>query len=172
MTIHRRTGLILAGIAATLLVVFVFVVPVLLNGDRYRPEAISYLEESTGKKVEIGRLAVTFFPKLTIHVDDFGVKSPPLFPPSYILKVARIDAQIDPWALLHRQIVIRSLVLEQPVINLVSDPDGPWNFENPAAKNRSTSPLIGVISLVKIKRGRVIVSNLLPSDAAGPVFFE
>jgi uncharacterized protein involved in outer membrane biogenesis len=172
VTIHRRTGLILAGIAGTLLIASVFVVPVLLDADRYRPKAISYLEESTGKKVEIGRLTVTFFPKVTIQVDDFGVKSPPLFPSSYILKVARIDAQIDPWALLHRQIVIRSLVLEQPVINLVSDPDGPWNFENPAAKNRSNSSPIGVISLVKIKRGHVIASNLLPSDAAGPVFFE
>src|ERR1039457_6744089 len=132
MTIHRRIGLILAGIAGTLLIASVFVVPVLLNADRYRPKATSYLEESTGKKVEIGRLAVTFFPKVTIHVDDFAIKSPPLFPPSYILKVARIDAQIDPWPLLHRQIVIRSLLLEQPVINLVSDPDGPWNFENQA----------------------------------------
>ncbi len=168
----RRTGLILAGIAAGLLIASIFVVPVLLNADRYRLKAISYLEESTGKKVEIGRVTLTFFPKLTIRVDDLGVKSPPLFPPSYILKVARIDAQIDPWALLHRQIVIRSLVLEQPVINLVSDPDGPWNFENPGAKNKPNSFLIGVISLVKIKRGHVIASNLLPSDAAGPVFFE
>src|ERR1700676_3141538 len=172
MTIHRRAGLILAGIAGTLLVVCAFVVPALLDADRYRPKAISYLEESTGKKVEIGRLTVTFFPKVTIHADDFGVKSPPLFPSSYILKVARIDAQIDPWALLHRQIVIRSLVLEQPVINLVSDPDGPWNFENPGATKRPNSSPIGVISLVKIKRGHVIASNLLPSDAAGPVFFE
>src|SRR6202011_4100673 len=169
MTIHRRTGLILAGIAVTLLIVFVFVVPVLLNVDRYRPKATSYLEEIYGKRVEIGRLTVTFSPNVTIHVEDLGVKSPPLFPSSYILKVARIDAQIDPWALLHGQIVIGSLVLEQPVINLVSDPDGPWNFENPTAKNRSNSPPIGVISLVKIKGGRVIASNLLPSDAAGPV---
>jgi uncharacterized protein involved in outer membrane biogenesis len=172
MTIHRRAGLILAGIAVTLLVVCAFVVPALLNADRYRLKAISYLEESTGKKVEIGRLAATFFPRVTIHVEDFGVKSPPLFPPSYILKVARIDAEIEPWPLLHRQIVIRSLVLDQPVINLVSDPDGPWNFENPKANNPSHSVLIGVISLVKIKRGHVIVSNLLPSDAPGPVFFE
>ena len=172
MIIHRRTGLILAGIAGTLLIVFYFVVPALLNGDRYRSKAISDLEESTGKKVEIGRLAVTFFPRLTIHVEEFGIQSPPLFPPSYIVKVARIDAQIDFWALLHRQLVIRSLVLEQPVINLVSDPDGPWNFENPGAKNRPNSLPIGVISLVKIKRGHVIASNLLPSDAAGPVFFE
>jgi uncharacterized protein involved in outer membrane biogenesis len=171
MTVHRRTGLILVGIAAMMLIASAFVLPVLLDADRYRPKAISYLEEATGKNVEIGRLAVTFFPKLTVHADNFGVKSPPLFPSSYILRVARIDAQIDPWAVLHRQIVVRSLVLEEPVINLVPDPDGPWNFENPA-KSTSNSPLIGVIPLVEIKRGRVMVSNLLPSDAAGPIFFE
>ena len=168
----RRTGLILAGIAAGLLIASIFVVPVLLNTDRYRLKGISYLEESTGKKVEIGRLAVTFFPRLTIHVEDFGVKSPPLFPPSYILKVARIDVEIDPRPLLLGQIAIRSLVLEQPVINLVSDPDGPWNFEDPKPKARPHPVLIGVIPVVKIKRGHVLVSNLLPSDAAGPVFFE
>src|ERR1700680_1747351 len=111
MTIHRRTGLILAGIAGAVFVVCVFVVPALLNADRYRLKAISYLEESTGKKVEIGRLAVIFLPRVTIHVDDFAIKSPPLFPPSYILKVARIDAQINPWLLLHRKIAIRSLAL-------------------------------------------------------------
>ena len=172
MTIHRGTGLILAGIAGTLLIASVFVVAVLLNADRYRPKAISYLEQSTGKKVEIGRLRATFFPRVSIHVEDLGVKSPPLFPLSYILKVARIDAQIDVWALLHRQIVIRSLLLDEPIINLVSDPDGPWNFENPGAKSRPSSFPIGLIALVKIKRGHVTVSNLLPSDAAGPVFFE
>ena len=172
MTIRRRTGLILAGIACVLLVVLVFLIPILLNADRYRPQAISYLEQKTGKKVEMGRLAVTFVPRIAIQVDDFGVKSPPLFPPSYIVKVARIDAQLDVGALLHRQVVIKSLVLEQPTINLVSDPDGPWNFENPAAQNTRNALLFGVVSRVEVKRGHVTVSNLLPSDAAGPVFFE
>jgi hypothetical protein len=55
---------------------------------------------------------------------------------------------------------------------MTSDPDGPWNFENPKAQaSQDTFPL-GVISRVQIKRGRLIASNLLPSDAAGPIFFE
>jgi uncharacterized protein involved in outer membrane biogenesis len=69
-------------------------------------------------------------------------------------------------------VVIKSLVLEQPIINLVSDPDGPWNFENPGAQNTPSTLLFGVVSRVEIKHGDVTVSNLLPSDAAGPVFFE
>lgn len=172
MTIRRGTGLILAGIAAAFVIASVFVESMLLNANRYRANAVSYVEKSTGKKVEIGRLAVTLFPKVTIRVDDFAVKSPPLFSPSYILKVARIDAELDGWALLHRQVVITAMVLEQPVVNLVSDPDGPWNFENPKAKSAPISSQIGVIALVKINRGHVLVSNLLPSDAPGPVFLE
>jgi uncharacterized protein involved in outer membrane biogenesis len=172
MTTRRKIAICLLIVTGCLLAAIVFLGPVLLNADRYRPKVISYLEEKTGKKVEIGRLAVTFFPVVTIHVDDFGVKSPPLFPPSYIVKVARIDAQVDAWALLHRQIVVKSLVLDQPIINLVSDPDGPWNFENPQAKSSPSTFLFGVVSRVEIKRGQVIASNLLPSDAAGPVFLE
>jgi uncharacterized protein involved in outer membrane biogenesis len=171
MPIRRRTALIVGGIAALLLLSLIFIVPALINVDRYRPQVISYLQEKTGKQVEIGRLALTFFP-VAIHIDHFGVKNPPLFPPGYIAQVARIDAQLSVGALLHRQVVIKSLVLEDPVLNMTSDPDGPWNFENPQAQvSQNTFPL-GVISRVQIKRGQLIASNLLPSDAAGPIFFE
>src|SRR6202047_2741479 len=141
MSIRRRTGLIVVGIAALLLFALIFVGPALIRVDRYRPRVISYLQEKTGKQVEIGRLTLKFFP-LSIHIDDFGVKNPPLFPSGYIVKVARIDAVLSVGALLHRQVVIKSLVLEDPVLNLTSDPDGPWNFENPQARaSQNTFPL-------------------------------
>jgi uncharacterized protein involved in outer membrane biogenesis len=171
MANRRRTGLIVVGIAALLLLALIFVGPALMNVDHYRPQVISYLQEKTGKQVEIGRLALTFFP-VSIHIDNFGVKNPPIFPPGYIVQVARIDAELSVGALLHRQVVIKSLVLEDPVLNMTSDPDGPWNFENPQARvSENTFPL-AVISRVQIKRGQLIASNLLPSDAAGPIFFE
>ncbi|HEY0745190.1 MAG TPA: AsmA family protein [Steroidobacteraceae bacterium] len=171
VAIHHKTAIILSTIAG-LLIVAAFVLPVLLDANRYRAQVIAYLESSTGKKVELGRLRVTFFPKLNVHAEDLGIRSPPLFPPGYLLKVARIDAQVDPWALLHRKIVIVSVALDEPLVNLISDPDGPWNFENPKAKSKQSSPLFGVVPLVKIKRGHVLLSNLLPDDSPGPVFFE
>ena len=171
MAIRRKPGLIVVGIAALLLLAIIFVVPALIRVDRYRPEVISYLQEKTGKQIEIGRLGLTFFP-LSIRIDDFGVKNPPLFPSGYIVMVARMDAELSVGALLHRQVVIRSLVLEDPVLNLTSDPDGPWNFENLQAKVSVNTLPLGVISRVQIRRGQLIASNLLPSDAAGPIFFE
>jgi uncharacterized protein involved in outer membrane biogenesis len=171
MPIRRRTGLIVIGIVSLLLLALIFVGPALIKADRYRPQVISYLQEKTGKQVEIGRLALTFFP-VSMHIDNFGVKNPSIFPRGYVVQVARIDAELSVVALLHRQVVIKSLILEDPVLNMTSDPDGPWNFENPQAKaSQNTFPL-GVISRVQIKRGQLIASNLLPSDAAGPIFFE
>jgi uncharacterized protein involved in outer membrane biogenesis len=171
MAIRRRTCLIVLGIAALLLLTLIFVGPALIRIDRYRPQVISYLQEKTGKQVEIGRLSLTFFP-LSIHIDDFGVKNPPIFPRGYVVQVARIDAELNLGALLHHQVAIKSIVLNDPVLNMTSDPDGPWNFENPEVKiSQNTFPL-GVFSRVQIKRGQLVASNLLPSDAAGPIFFE
>jgi uncharacterized protein involved in outer membrane biogenesis len=171
MIIRRRTTLIVAGgVVAILLLALILVVPAVINVDRYRPQLISYLQEKTGKQVEIGRLALTFFP-VTIHIDHIGVRNPPIFPAGYVLQVARIDAELGLGALLHRQLVIKSLVVEDAVLNLTSDPDGPWNFENPQSKV-SKAVSLGPISILNIKRATVIASNLLPSDAAGPVFFE
>jgi len=88
--------------AAGILIALIFLAPVFLNLDHYRPQIISYFEQSTGKKVEIERLAISFFPRTTIHIQNFGVKSPPLFPPSYILKVPQADVVVDFWPLLRK----------------------------------------------------------------------
>jgi uncharacterized protein involved in outer membrane biogenesis len=171
MAPRRKTLLIAVAIGAALLLAFAFAVPALINVDRFRPKVISYLEEKTGKQVEIGRLTLALFP-VSIQIDDFGVRNPPIFPLGYIVKVKRIDATLSLRALLHREVVIKSLKLEEPVLHLTSDPDGPWNFENPQAKiSQNTFPL-GVISSVEINQGHLVASNLLPSDAAGPIFFE
>lgn len=168
---HKTSLAVVAIVAIFVLATIIFIVPALINVDRYRPQVISYLQEKTGKQVEIARLSLSFSP-LKVRIDHFGVRNPPIFPSGYIVQVARIDAELSVAALLHRQLVLSSLALEDPILNLTSDPDGPWNFENPQAKTSETSLPLGPISSMKIKRGVLIASNLLPSDAAGPIFFE
>ena len=94
MAFHRTTGLIVGASAAIFLAVLIFVIPALINVDRYRPQVIAYLQQKTGKQVEIGRLSLSFSP-LSIHVEGFGAKNSSLFPPGYIVKIAKIDAGLD-----------------------------------------------------------------------------
>jgi uncharacterized protein involved in outer membrane biogenesis len=166
--------LIFGGILVVLVAAIVFAAA-FVSVDRYRPKLISYLQEATGKPAEIGRLSLSFFP-LTLHVENFALRNTQPFPPGYIVKVARMDAELQFRALFHRELVLDSLVLDNPVFNPTSDPDGPWNFTNLNAVPHENAPResfqLGAIGRVRIKQGQLVASNLLPSDAPGPIFFE
>jgi uncharacterized protein YhdP len=162
------------------LVALIILAPVLVNLDRYRPEVISYLQGKSGKPVEIGRLVLTLFPSISIRVDDFGLKNPAGFPSGYFVKARRIDAILDVGALLLGRVVIKSLKVNDAAINLVSDPNKGWNFENPASSKTSdkASPegsptsFWGVISEVEIEGGQLVASYLLPSDEPAVIILE
>src|SRR5579864_5949935 len=162
MAIRRKTTIFLTGFVAAAIISMALLLSVLVNPDRYRPQVISYLEAKTGKQIEIGHIGVNWIP-LSIRIDNFGSRNPKPFPSGYFLKAARIDAAINPAALLHRRIVIKSIVLHDPVINVISDPDGQWNFENPPFKtSQAPTPIfdLGVISRIDITGGQLLASSL------------
>jgi uncharacterized protein involved in outer membrane biogenesis len=175
MAIRRKTIIAATVIVAAAIISVALLLSVLANPDRYRPQVISYLEAKTGKQIEIAHVRVNWIP-LSVRLDNFGARNPKPFPSGYFLKAARIDAAIDAAALLHRRIVIKSMVLRDPVINVISDPDGLWNFENPPSEtSQERAPIfaLGVISRVEITGGQLFASNLIdPSDRPGPVVFE
>ena len=182
MSAHSRKYLIIAvAIVVVLAVLCVLVVPMLVDLNRYRPQVAALLESSTGKPARIGRLHLTLFPHIAIRVDDFALENPKGFPPGDFFKTQRIDALLETGPLLHRQIVIQSLNVKGPVIHLLSNPAGRWNYENPstpagknpgAPQNGGPSFSLGTISQVNIGDGQVTIANLLPSGAMGPTYFD
>jgi AsmA protein len=162
------------------LVALVVIVPLLFDVDRYRPQVAALIEKQMGKPVTIGHLALTVFPRLSIRVDDFTLRNPAGFPQGDFVKAQRIYAVIDAGGLWDHQVVIKSLDLEAPVISLLSDLKGNWNSGNqpspasPAPDPPGEKPLftLGVISKIKINKGKLSVANLLTSGQAGPVFIE
>jgi uncharacterized protein involved in outer membrane biogenesis len=175
MAIRRKLIIVVPVIVAAAIGAVALLLPVIANPDRYRPDLISYLETKTGKQIEVGHIGINWIP-LSIRLDNFGVRNPKPFPSGYFLKAARMDAAIDVAALLHRQIVIKSMALRDPIINVISDPDGLWNFENlPSKGSQERVPIfaLGVISRVEIAGGQLFASSLIdPYDRPGPVVFE
>lgn len=142
------------------------------NPDRYLPETIAYLQKKTGLQIEIQHAAVRLLP-LSVRLYGVAVKNPTPFPPGYFLQAREVDAAIPWMPLLHGNVAIRSLVVEKPVIHVISDPDGLWNFQNPSsAKTQPARFSMGTISNLQIKNGTLYGSGLIdPSDAPGPVVF-
>jgi AsmA family/AsmA-like C-terminal region len=143
------------------------------NPDRYLPRAIAYAQKRTGLQIEARHIAIRWLP-LSVRIYDLDVKNPKPFPPGYFLKAPVLDAAVAWWPLLHGQVAIRSLVVDHPSMNFISDPDGLWNFQNPSAKrNQPTRLSLEMISDVQINDGVLLGSNLIdPSDAQGPIVLE
>jgi len=166
----RRTLFVLV-VAAIFLAALALIALSVIDADHYRPKVISYLQERTGKAIEISHISITLSP-LSLRIENFGMKNSPPFPPGYTTKVASIEVRIDSRQLLfHRRFVVNSLVLDRPDINLISDASGPWNFDNPPADSRASFD-IGEIGNVEIQHGQLVASNHLSSNTPGPVFLE
>ena len=170
-----RTGLKIAlcVVAAVIVAAIATGWYVLHNPDRYLPKITAYLQRKTGLPVSIQHIEVSVFP-LSVRVFGLEVKNPKPFPAGDFLKVPQLDASIEISPLLHGQVVIRSLALDKPVMNFVSDPDGLWNFQNPTTKKHQPTRLsLELISNLQIKNGVLLGSNLIdPSDAPGPIILE
>jgi len=157
----------------------VIAIPILIDINRYRPQVIAQIEEATGKPAEIGNLKLTIFPSVSIRVDDFALGNPPGFPKGYVVKTERIYAVVDGGALWDRHVIIKSLELDKPVIRLLSDERGKWNFENTSQPKKEAQPAssgpssftLGVLPKVTLRGGDVAAANLLASDRPGPDFF-
>lgn len=154
-------------------------IPFLIDIDRYRPRVVAHIQEVTGKPAAIGKLTLTILPKLSIRVDDFVLSNPSGFPKGDFLKTRRIYAEVDGSALWDRKVVIQSIELDDPVINLLSNSRGKWNFENPpapkSAKKAGDDPssfTLGVISTVALSGGQLSAANVLSSGRKGATYFE
>lgn len=164
---------------AVILLVVALVVPRLVNLDRYRPEVIASLERGTGRSVAISRLSVSVFPRLSLRADDIAIGNPPGFPEGHFLEIQHVYAEINLRKLLDRRVEVTSLKFDHPAVNLLSTSDGRWNTEGPAravVRPAAWTPQPAVssqtINQVVFERGRLTVSNALPSGAIAPASFE
>ncbi|MGA2983264.1 MAG: AsmA family protein [Terriglobia bacterium] len=182
MSTGKKVALILVIVLVLIVVGLAIIIPILFDIDRYRPQVAAQIQQETGKPALIGRLALTILPEVAIRVDDFSLANPTGFPPGDLVKAKKIYAVVNPLALLHHNVEITSLELDDLTLDLLEDTHGKWNFENSPAKdppppdppgdNRSASFTLGVISKLTVERGQFAAASLLESGVPGPSLIE
>lgn len=175
VVLSRRTWIALAVLAAFVLVLLL--VPYLINLDQHRLTLARVLERETGKKVEIGSLRFSFLPTLGFVMRDITIWNPSDFPAGRFLAIERIDASVALIPLFSREVQIRSLSIERPLLNLLVNERGRGNYESKPQETGRTGPsrdsgsplfTLGEISDVHlgeatvsyghVSRGRIVVA--------------
>ena len=135
--------LIAGGTAVVLLIAAVILIPLLVDVNQYKPQIEARVQEATGRSFQIGgEIDLSLFPWVGLVLSDLHLGSPPEFGASELLEVGRFEARVRLMPLLSKQVEIKRVILEAPVIALVKLKDGRtnWSFETPAAAPDKKTP--------------------------------
>lgn len=110
--------LVVAGVAALLLV----------DANHFRPQVQTTLSQALGREVTLGKLHVSVW-KGSLDADDIRISDDPAFGKQPFISAKSLELGVRLWPLLlHRDLRITSLTLDQPVVRLLQSRDGSWNF--------------------------------------------
>ncbi len=135
-----RYGVVPVGIFFILLIVTVFLLPILVNVQKFVPEIEKQLSQATGRSFAFGPdLAVSFFPWLSISFSDMKIGNPPGFLSDDFVQVRTFEARIKVLPLLRKQIQISRFVVGGLSVNLEKNGSGQANWEFGRDKASGTS---------------------------------
>src|SRR3954470_9619575 len=106
-----RKVLIFVGGLLGVLVVAAIALPFFVNADSFRPRIEAQLQQSLGRKVQIGKLSLSLMAG-GVTADDITIADDPTFSKQPFLHAKSLDVGVDMGALLFsRALHVRSLTL-------------------------------------------------------------
>src|SRR3954470_4352393 len=136
------------GVFVVVVILAVVIFALTFNVNKYHATIQSELEKRLGREITLGDMHLGFFP-LRFQVDNPTIAEDSLFGTgASFVKAQQLDVSLKLLPLLHKQVEVDSITLERPIVNLIKNQVGVWNFasvghrsEGPAgARNPSQAP--------------------------------
>ncbi|HVG89973.1 MAG TPA: AsmA family protein, partial [Alphaproteobacteria bacterium] len=122
----RKLGIAIA-IVVVLLIAAALLGPRLVDANQFHEQIQSQLEKRLGRQVTLGKMDLRLFP-LAFNVESFTIAENPRFATDRPFATAdKLAVSVEFWPLLHKNVEIKSLELNQPHIELLRDEQGVWN---------------------------------------------
>ena len=132
----RKFWKILAGVVVGLPVIGVALL-MLVDVNRFRPAIQGVLEQRLHRTVSLGAMNLKLYP-LAIRIENVAIGESRNFPSeSPFLSAKEFDVRIGIGALLRKQVEVNALHVSQPVVTLIRNSEGKWNFSDLAASQNS-----------------------------------
>lgn len=168
-------------IIVAVVVIILFVVPLFINADTFRPILESDISSALGRKVTLGHLSFSLWSG-SIKAENIAIADDPSFSQTPFFQAKSLSIGVETGAFLfHRQVHITDFVSDSPEIHLISARNGTWNYSTigqsssasvpsqnasrqsastpNSAQQESSSASNITIGDLKIKNGSVIVSS-------------
>ena len=126
----RKLLIIAAAIIAVMIVVTVLALAnlnSLINGNK--DYLLARAQESMGRTMTVGEIGLTLWGGIGVRLKQFSLSDDPVFSSEPFVRAAdlQVNMKLLP-LLLKRELEIRNMVLHRPVINVLRDKSGQFNF--------------------------------------------
>jgi len=151
-------ALVVLGAAALLLV----------DVNHFRPQIQASLGKAMGREVSIGKLHMALWTG-SLEADQIRIGDDPAFGKQPFVSARSLDLGVQLWPLLiHRELHVTSLTLDQPVVRLVQNRKGDWNFaglgggpaQAPAEGGATAAPAGLTVDRLRINDGRIELTRM------------
>lgn len=165
----KKRAFILGGIVVGLVAIGVIVL-LTVDVNAYREVIESRLEGQLGRDITLGEMSLGLIP-LRIEVADVRISEAPGFGAEDFVSAERLAVRVGLLSLLRGNIEVASLDLERPVVALVRNSEGVWNFStlssapSPGPEDTTAAPESSpgrefALNRLSIRDGQIAVTDL------------
>lgn len=129
----KKAARIGAGLVA-LLVATVLLAPAFVDLGRFKSTYLPLIQEALHRRVDVGEVRLALVPAPSIRLSNLKVSDGPAFPNNTFFAAERVQLRLKLWPLLRGRFEVTQFILEKPVINLLKQPDGTFNYADLADK--------------------------------------
>jgi len=126
-----KKWLIAAGAAVVVMIVVTLLALANLNSliNRNKDYLLARAQESMGRTMTVGEIGLTLWGGIGVRLKQFSLSDDPAFSSEPFVRAAdlQVNMKLLP-LLLKRELEIRNMVLHRPVINVLRDNSGQFNF--------------------------------------------
>jgi len=88
------------------------------------------IEEKTGRNVEFDDIRIAVWGGLGVRVTGVSATDDPAFSGENFIEAKELDLKVALWPLLKKQLQVKKVVLSKPIIRVIRDANGRFNFES------------------------------------------
>jgi uncharacterized protein involved in outer membrane biogenesis len=133
-----RKWFITAGIAVIVSVAVGLLALFNINSliERNRAYLLDRAEQSLGRKISVGEVEATLFSGIGARLTNFAMADDPDYATKDFVRAKDLQIHVKFWPLLRKELQVRKVVLHDPVIGIVRNPDGKFNFSTIGKKDK------------------------------------
>jgi uncharacterized protein involved in outer membrane biogenesis len=109
--------------------------PAFVDLGVFKASYLALVEDTLHRRIDVGEVRLNLLPRPSIRLSNLKVSDGPAFPANTFFAAEQLQLRLKLWPLLRGRFEVTEFILEKPVVNLLKEPDGTFNYSDLAAKS-------------------------------------